>query len=136
MENEKCTESVWSTGLKIALFVFAVIGFFTVLSFGNSLVQEYSLSGSSSIIKNITIMDISYADQNNGYVTGIKDQDGDWYQMTEMFSVYRTDPAYIGHNYTISYFCDPLSNNDRTKISLVDLAPDKYKCVIANGKCI
>ncbi len=114
---------LWMTAFYALLLLFAAIGVFATLGAVQHWNQQNILSNEHSISKNITIESIDDAWR-------FTDTGGNGYLITSTFSFSRMDEIRVGHTYSIKYFCNPLDNNARTVMEMIDRAKDRYICVI------
>lgn len=123
------TQPLWVTIVHVLIILFAIIGVFSTVGAWDHWSKQRMLSSEFSISKNITIYSMDdyfkFTDTNgNGYIT------------SNIFSFSRMDGVYVGHTYSIKYFCDPLNNNARTVMEMVDQMKDRYVCVTnSKGVC-
>jgi len=123
------TQPLWITVFYALILLFAAIGVSSTFGAFQHWNQQNMLSNEHSISKNITVKSIDDAWR-------FTDVDGNGYLITHVFSFSRIDEIYSGHTYQIKYFCNPLDNNARTVMEMIDQAKDRYICVTnSNGAC-
>jgi hypothetical protein len=128
------TQPVCVTVFYAIVFIFAVIGVFSTLGFFQNLNQQALLANEQTITTNVTITEINF-NSNGRYATGFVDSNGKGYVLNSVYTFSRMDTLVVGHTYTIKYFCNPLDNNDRTVMEMIDHATNPYTCVTENGVC-
>ena len=120
--------------IKWVVILFAIVGFLSTLGILDSINKQNLLYGKSAISENVTVSGVITS--RDGYYThSFVATNGKGYTVDSGFTFAHVDNIVIGHTYSIRYFCNPLANNERTVMEMVDLEPDVYTCVTVNGVC-
>ena len=127
------TQPLWVTIARVVTIAFAIIGVFSSLGAVDQWNKQNVLYGETAIEETVTVA--SAEQYSGGFTKSIVSTDGRGYITNSVFSFSRMDTIVVGHTYTIRYFCDPLNNNRRTVMQMIDTATDNYACVTVNGVC-
>ena len=124
----------WITVVYIFIVIFSIIGMFSTLGALDSWIKNDLLYGETSISENVTVSSV-ITSRDGYYVYSFAASNGKGYVLDSFYTFSRMDKVVIGHTYSIRYFCNPLANNERAVMEMIDTEPDVYKCVAVNGVC-